>query len=91
MLNYNSNRYLKRLNKKMNVQYITDERGNQKAVIIPIEEWNKFKTDYEKISSRQKKKQFVLNGIKEAFKEVEEIKQGKRKKGKTLSEFLNEV
>jgi PHD/YefM family antitoxin component YafN of YafNO toxin-antitoxin module len=74
----------------MNVQYITDESGKQKAVIIPIEEWNKFKTDYEKMSSLQNK-QYVLNGIKDAFKEVEEIKQGKRKKGKTLSEFLNEV
>jgi hypothetical protein len=75
----------------MNVQYITDESGKQKAVIIPIEEWNKFKIDYEKIASHQKNKQLVLNGIKEAFKEVEEIKKGKRKKGKTLSEFLNEV
>lgn len=75
----------------MNVQYITDENGNQKAVIIPIEDWNKFKTDYEKMSSQKRDKKYILNGIKDAFKEVKDIKEGKRNKGKSLSEFLNEV
>ena len=75
----------------MNVQYITDENGNQKAVIIPIEEWNKFKTDYEKMAASQENKHYILSGIKDALKEVKDIKAGKRKKGKTLSEFLNEV
>ena len=75
----------------MNVQYITGENGNQKAVIIPIEEWNKFKTDFEKMSGSQENKQYILSGIKDALKEVKDIRAGKRKKGKTLSEFLNEV
>ncbi|MEK7435195.1 MAG: hypothetical protein AABZ74_18835 [Cyanobacteriota bacterium] len=71
----------------MNIDYIIDEKGKQKAVIIQIDEWNKFKNENLKL----KKKLNVLSGIKDAFQEIEEIKQGKRKKGQTLSEFLNEV
>ena len=71
----------------MNIDYIIDEKGKQKAVIIQIDELNKFKNENLKL----KKKLNVLSGIKDAFQEIEEIKQGKRKKGQTLSEFLNEV
>lgn len=71
---------------KMSIDYITDEEGNQKAVIISIEEWNKFKNENLKL----KKKLNLLSGVKDAFQEIEEVKKGK-KKGVTLSEFLNKV
>lgn len=71
----------------MSIDYITDEEGNQKAVIISIEEWNKFKNENLKL----KKKLNLLSGVKDAFQEIEEIKKGNKKKGITLSEFLNEI
>ncbi len=71
----------------MNIQYIIDEKGRQKAVIIPIKEWEAMLKENE----RMKNKLAVLNGIKDALDEVQEIKEGKRQKGKRLTEFLNEV
>jgi urease accessory protein UreF len=69
----------------MSIQYITDEKGRHKAVIIPIKEWEAMKRENEQI----KNKLAVLDGIQDALKEVQEIKEGKRQKGKTLTEFLN--
>jgi PHD/YefM family antitoxin component YafN of YafNO toxin-antitoxin module len=71
----------------MNIKYITDEKGRQKAVIIPIKEWEEMQRENERI----KNKLAVLNGIKDALAEVREIKEGKRQKGKRLTEFLNEI
>jgi PHD/YefM family antitoxin component YafN of YafNO toxin-antitoxin module len=71
----------------MNIQYITDEKGKQKAVIIPIKEWEEMQKEHERI----KNKLAVLNGIKDALNEVKDISEGKRQKGKSLTEFLNEI
>lgn len=71
----------------MSVQYITDEEGKQTAVIVSIEAWRQLKAEHENLLNKLE----VLGGIQEALKEVQEIKQGKRKKGRTLGEFLNEI
>ncbi len=71
----------------MNVQYITNEEGKQTAVIVPIEEWKQLKAEHEKLLNKLE----VLGGLRDALKEVQEIKKGKRKKGRTLGEFLNEM
>lgn len=71
----------------MNIQYITDEKGRHKAVIIPIKDWEEMKKENERI----KNKLAVLNGVADALEEVQEIKEGKRQKGRTLRDFLNEV
>ena len=71
----------------MSVQYITDEKGKQTAVIVPIEEWKELKAEHEKLLNKLE----ILSGLQEALKEVQEIKQGNRKKGRTLGEFLNEM
>jgi len=73
--------------KDMSVQYITNEKGKQTAVIIPIEEWRQLKAEHEKLLHKLE----ILDGLQDALKEVQEIKQGKRKKGRTLGEFLNEM
>ena len=52
--------------------------------MIPHKQWAALLSDYQKT----KKKLEVLNGIGQAFKEVELIKSGKLKK-QTLSAFLN--
>jgi hypothetical protein len=42
--------------------------------------------EHEKIKNRLD----ALNGLEDALREVEEIKSGKKDKGRTLSEFLHE-
>lgn len=63
----------------------TNEEGKQAAVIVPIEEWKQLKAANEKLQNKLD----ILGGLQDALKEVQEIKQGKRKKGRTLGEFLS--
>lgn len=67
------------------IQYVTNEIGEQNAVIVPIEEWRKLQNKYRKL----KNKLDVLNGLQEAVEEVNAIKRGE-KKGLTLEEVLDE-
>ena len=71
----------------MSVQYIVNEKGKQTAVVVPIDEWKELKAAHEKLLNKLE----VLSGLQDALKEVQEIKQGKRKKGRTLDEFLHEM
>ncbi|MEO5570336.1 MAG: hypothetical protein ABIT08_07225 [Bacteroidia bacterium] len=64
--------------------YVTDSHGNLKDVVIPVQQWKKFQSDYEKM----KKKVEILLGIKDAMNEVRLIQSGK-KKGKSLRKFLD--
>jgi hypothetical protein len=69
----------------MDVSYVSDVNGNQTAVIIGIDEW-------EKIIKRQKRmktKLDTLTSLQEAVNEVNLIKENKLKK-RTLKEFLDE-
>lgn len=68
-----------------NLQYISDRNGETKAVVIPIKEWLAFKKEYNKLQQIAKLK----TSLKNAFREFEEIRNGK-KKAVTISEFLNE-
>ncbi len=69
----------------MDVSYVSDIKGNQTAVIIGIDEWEKII----KKQKRMKAKLDVLTGLQEAVNEVNLIKKGKLKK-KTLRDFLDE-
>lgn len=69
----------------MNIQYITDEKGEQQ-VVIPQKEWLSFQKEYDKI----KMKLQILLGLENALKEVKLFRNG-RKKGKTLNAFLDEL
>ena len=71
----------------MGVQYLVNEKGHQTAVVVPIDVWNQLKAEHKKLLHKLD----VLDGLQDALQEVREIKQGKRKRGKTLSEFLDEV
>ncbi len=70
----------------MHLQYITNEKGVHQAVVIPNKEWIAFQEEYNKI----KMKLQIMTGIENALKEVELIKNGK-KKGKSLKSFLDEL
>jgi hypothetical protein len=70
----------------LHIEYITDNKGKHKAVIIPNGEWIKFSKEYEML----KNKLSVFNGLNLAMKEVKAIQTGK-KKAKPLSAFLDEL
>jgi hypothetical protein len=70
----------------MNVQYVVDEKGSHTAVQVPIGEW---RAQQRKLKKLQQLTQ-IRKDLKEAFKEMDEIRRGKRK-GTTLREFLNEL
>jgi PHD/YefM family antitoxin component YafN of YafNO toxin-antitoxin module len=64
------------------MEFITDARGRQKAVVVPIKEWERLQ--------RMKRKLEVLNGVADALEEVAAVQSGRQPKGQTLGEFLNE-
>lgn len=69
----------------MDVSYVSDVKGNQTAVIIGIDEW-------QKIMDKQKKmkaKLDLLTGLQEAVQEVNIMKESQTKKA-TFKNFLNE-
>ena len=64
------------------MEFITDARGRQKAVVVPIKEWERLQ--------QMKRKLEVLNGVADALEEVAAVQSGRQPKGQTLGEFLNE-
>ena len=69
----------------MNVNYITDGYGNQSAIVIPIDEWNKLIRKHNKL----KRKLEILMGLENAVQEVNMVKEGKLKL-KSFKDFLDE-
>ena len=67
------------------IQYIIDNDGHKKSVIIPFKQWEEMNQRYEKLNNKVQ----ILTGITEA---VNEVKQAHRagKKLQTLKDFLNE-
>ncbi len=75
----------------MNIQYLTDSKGQPTGVFIPIKEWEKLKRDYQlPADDDAPTTQDVIDGIKEALEEVKLHRQGKIKL-KSLDELLNEL
>ncbi|MBF9252437.1 hypothetical protein I2I11_03950 [Pontibacter sp. 172403-2] len=67
------------------IQYIIDNDGHKKSVVIPFEQWEELNQRYEKLNNKVQ----VLTGIAKAVKEVKKA----REMGKplqTLADFLNE-
>jgi len=71
---------------KIAIQYLIDGDGNNKAVQLPLSDW-------EKVLNKLKKYEQTLklnSELKEAFDQVSKLKAGKEKK-QTLNDFLNEL
>ena len=64
------------------MQYLVNDRGRNTAVFVPIKEYNELQ--------ESKRKLQILLGINNALQEVQDVKSGKRKEGRTLEDFLNE-
>lgn len=73
----------------MPVQYLSDNKGNTTAVLVPIDQWQQITKLFDQPTTAPDKKQ-LLKSIKEALHEVKLIEAGK-KKATTLKAFLNEL
>lgn len=80
----------------MNVQYISNQKGQRTAVIVPIQEWNKIKKQLDLPANTTKEdntaisKDELLADIKEALQEVKLSKEGKIKL-KSTWDLLDEL
>ena len=67
------------------MQYIIDENGIKKSVVVPFSKWNKITTE----NIRLKNKLLILLSIQDGLSEIQESKKNGIKM-QTLSDFLNE-
>ena len=67
------------------MQYLTDESGNKKAVVIPYDEWLKIEKELQELREYQA----MNKNLTHAFDEVKDIKHGNISRD-TLNDFLNE-
>ena len=77
----------------MNLQYISDSAGKTTGVFIPIEDWEKLKSqvfDIKEIDYEYPTKVDIMDGLKDALEEVRLHQQGKIKL-KSARELLNEL
>jgi len=71
---------------KVKIQYVTDPEGIRKAVMIPIEEWERIEAQIKAILEYGSLKE----NLKQGFLEVKEIISGKEK-AKSAKDFLDEL
>jgi len=71
---------------KVKIQYVTDPEGIRKAVMIPIEEWERIEVQINALLEYDSLKE----NLKKGFSEVKEIITGKAI-GKSAKDFLDEL
>ena len=67
------------------IQFIIDQEGHKKSVIVPYKQWEDLNQRYEKLHNKIK----ILTGIQDAMNEVEQARKTGKKLQK-LTDFLNE-
>jgi hypothetical protein len=73
----------------MNLQYITDKKGQKNAVQLPMKEWEQIQKDLGELERLRNKKLFMTE-LAEAVEEMKLIKEGK-KQARNAEDFLNEL
>jgi hypothetical protein len=80
----------------MGLQVLQDSKGKATGVFIPINQWKELKKQYRDLEvlehddELEPTKEQILQGIKQAVKEINLIKAGK-KKARNVEDFLNEL
>ena len=76
----------------MKLQYITDSKGKNMGVFIPIKDWEIIKSKLKElgVEEPQPTKEEILYGLEEALKEVKLHTQGKIEL-QTAEDFLDEL
>jgi hypothetical protein len=65
------------------VQYIVDDQGRKKSVLIPINVWEELNAEYSLLKEKYK----IVSGIREGLNEVS-VSRAASKKLQTLKSFL---
>ena len=73
----------------MNLQYITDKKGQKNAVQLPMKDWEQIQKDLGELERLRNKKLFMTE-LAEAVEEMKLIKEGK-KQARKAEDFLNEL
>lgn len=73
----------------MNLQYITDKKGQKNAVQLPMKDWEQIQKDLGELERLRNKKLFMTE-LAEAVEEMKLIKEGK-KQARNAEDFLNEL
>ncbi|HPR31297.1 MAG TPA: hypothetical protein PLK12_04340 [Prolixibacteraceae bacterium] len=73
----------------MNLQYITDTKGQKSAVQLPLKDWKQILKDLGELERLRNKKMF-LTELAEAVEEMKQIKEGKVQ-ARNAEDFLNEL
>ena len=71
----------------MHLQYLTDEKGRKKSVVIPISEWNELRSKYKIEEEPEITSNEILENLKQ---DLIALKKGTLKT-RPLKELLNEV
>jgi hypothetical protein len=77
----------------MNLQYISDSKGQTTGVFIPINEWEGLKSKFkglEEVELGEQSKEEILQGLQQAVEEMNLVKQGKLK-ARDAKDLLNEL
>ena len=77
----------------MNVQYISDYRGNTTGVFIPIQEWEGLKSKFKglaEVELAQQSRDDILDNIKKGLEELKQIEKGELKT-RPAKEFIDEL
>lgn len=77
----------------MNVQYISDSRGETTGVFIPIQEWEILKSKFKGLEDEElaeQSKEEILQGLQQAVEELNLVKQGKLK-ARNAKDLLDEL
>ncbi len=73
----------------MNLQYITDGKGNKNAVQMPMKDWKQIQKDLNELERLRNKKLFMTE-LAEAVEEMKLVLSGKIRARKT-EDFINEL
>jgi len=73
----------------MELQYISNKKGQKSAVQLPLSDWKKIEKDLEELERLRNKKLF-LTELAEAIEEMKLIKEGKIQ-ARNAEDFLNDL
>jgi PHD/YefM family antitoxin component YafN of YafNO toxin-antitoxin module len=73
----------------MELQYISNKKGQKSAVQLPLSDWKKIEKDLEELERLRNKKMF-LTELAEAIEEMKQIKEGKIQ-ARNAEDFLNDL